>query len=141
MSCGVGRRCGSDPELLWLWCRPAGVSLIHPLACELLYAAGAALKSKQQQQKNNTPQLPLFSLPCCFSFLIQPINAHRAQGLFLSSCSTHTPQTISSIPTVLKNILLYKFQLTLKRHIETHGSINTAFLCADNSPMLSRHLP
>ena len=21
--CGVGRRCGLDPPLLWLWCRPA----------------------------------------------------------------------------------------------------------------------
>ena len=23
MSCGVGRRCGLDPMLLWLWCRLA----------------------------------------------------------------------------------------------------------------------
>ena len=22
VSCGVGRRCGSDPMLLWLWRRP-----------------------------------------------------------------------------------------------------------------------
>ena len=22
VSCGIGRRSGSDPELLWLWCRP-----------------------------------------------------------------------------------------------------------------------
>ena len=28
--CGVGCRCGSDPELLWLWCRPAAVALIRP---------------------------------------------------------------------------------------------------------------
>ena len=25
---GVGRRCGSDPRLLWLWCRLAAVALI-----------------------------------------------------------------------------------------------------------------
>ena len=25
MSCGVGRRLGSDPELLWLWHRPAAL--------------------------------------------------------------------------------------------------------------------
>ena len=26
MGCGVGHRCGSDPELLWLWRRPAAVA-------------------------------------------------------------------------------------------------------------------
>ena len=26
MSCGVGHRCGSDPALLWLWCRPAATA-------------------------------------------------------------------------------------------------------------------
>ena len=25
MTCGVGHRFGSDPALLWLWCRPASV--------------------------------------------------------------------------------------------------------------------
>ena len=28
LSCGVGRRRGSDPELLWQWCRSAAVALI-----------------------------------------------------------------------------------------------------------------
>ena len=32
MSCGVGRRCGSDLVLLWLWCRLAATALIQPLA-------------------------------------------------------------------------------------------------------------
>ena len=47
MSCGVGRRCGSDMAWLWLWCRPAAVTLTGPLAREPPYAAGAALKSKK----------------------------------------------------------------------------------------------
>ena len=34
MSCGVGRRCGSDPALLLLWCRPAATAPIRPLAWE-----------------------------------------------------------------------------------------------------------
>ena len=42
MSCGVRRRRSSDPELLWLWCRPAAVTLIQPLAWETPYAVGAA---------------------------------------------------------------------------------------------------
>ena len=40
-----------DPELLWLWCRWAGVASIRPLAWELLYAASVALK-KIQKKKN-----------------------------------------------------------------------------------------
>ena len=46
VSCGVGCRCAFDLALLWLWCRTAAVALIRPLAWELPYAAGAALKSK-----------------------------------------------------------------------------------------------
>ena len=49
MSCGVGRRCGSDPELLWLWHRPAATALIQSLAWELPYTAGAALKKKKEK--------------------------------------------------------------------------------------------
>ena len=28
LSCGVGRKCGSDPTLLWLWHRPVSAALI-----------------------------------------------------------------------------------------------------------------
>ena len=28
LSCGVGCRCGSDPVLLWLWCRTAAAALM-----------------------------------------------------------------------------------------------------------------
>ena len=45
MSCGVGHRCGLDPVLLW--CRLAATALIRPLALELPYAAGMALKRKK----------------------------------------------------------------------------------------------
>ena len=34
-----------------LWCRPAAAALIHPLAWELPYASGAALKSKKEKKK------------------------------------------------------------------------------------------
>ena len=40
ISCGVGCRRGLDPELLWLWPRPAAVALIRPLAWEPPYASG-----------------------------------------------------------------------------------------------------
>ena len=47
----VGRRCGSDHPLLWLWCRPAPVAPIRPLAGELPYATGTALKSQKRKKK------------------------------------------------------------------------------------------
>ena len=49
MSCGVGHKCGSDPVLLWLWCKLVAAALIRPLAWELPYAAGAALEKTKGQ--------------------------------------------------------------------------------------------
>ena len=49
VSCGVGHRCSSDPVLLWLWCRPVATALIEPLAWELPYATGVALKKKKKR--------------------------------------------------------------------------------------------
>ena len=51
MSCGVGHRGGSDPALLWRWCRLTAVTPIRPLAWEPLSAADAALKSKKKKRK------------------------------------------------------------------------------------------
>ena len=53
MRFGVGCRCGLDPKLLWLWCRPAATALIGPLAWDPPYAAGAALKKKKKKEKQS----------------------------------------------------------------------------------------
>jgi len=54
VSCGVGHRHSLGPTaLLWLWCRPAAVALIGPLAWELLYAADVALKGKNYNNNNH----------------------------------------------------------------------------------------
>ena len=53
MRYGVGHRHGSDPVLLWLWQRPAAVAVIQPIAWELQYAAGMALKKKKGKKKEN----------------------------------------------------------------------------------------
>ena len=50
MSCGVGRRLGSDPALLWLWCKLAATAPIRPLAWEPPYAAGAAQEMAKRQK-------------------------------------------------------------------------------------------
>ena len=46
VSCGVGCKRGSDPALLWPWCRPVATASIQPLAWEPPYIAGVALKGK-----------------------------------------------------------------------------------------------
>ena len=51
MSCGVVRRLGSDPALLWLWHRLAATAQIRTLAWEIPYAMGAALE-KTNKKKN-----------------------------------------------------------------------------------------
>ena len=52
MSCGVGRRCGLDPELLWH--RPVTTGPIWLLAWELPYASGVALKKTKQKKDLKT---------------------------------------------------------------------------------------
>lgn len=50
VSPGVGRRHGSDPELLGLWRTPAAVAPIRALAWELPYAVAMALKSRDKEK-------------------------------------------------------------------------------------------
>ena len=57
MSCGVGSSHSPDPELLWLWCRPAAITLIRPLAWEPPYAAGVALKEAKGQNKKKKKRM------------------------------------------------------------------------------------
>ena len=57
MSCGVGRRGGSDPELLWLWLWLATLALILPLAWELSYAVGAVLKRQKKKKKKKKKEI------------------------------------------------------------------------------------
>ena len=69
MGCGVGHRYGSDPELLWLWHRPAAAAPIRPLAWEPPYAVGAALKKEKAKTQR-----------CLHNILIEAKSACREQG-------------------------------------------------------------
>ena len=51
LAVGVGRRCGLNLALLWLWCGLAATAPIQPLTWEPSCAADAALK---WQNKQNT---------------------------------------------------------------------------------------
>ena len=61
MSYGAGGRCGLDPALLWLWCRPADTALIRPLAWEPTYASGAALKIRKRKKKKEEKRKPVLT--------------------------------------------------------------------------------
>ena len=60
---------GSDPVLLWLWCRPAAAAPIWRLAWELPYATGGALKRKKKNKRwssyGNTWAVPLMIFFLC----------------------------------------------------------------------------
>ena len=75
MSCAAGHRHGSDPELLWLWCRLVVTAPIGPLAWEPPYAMGSALKRQKTKQTNkNVVWLlhPVLQFPilCLFFFFL-----------------------------------------------------------------------
>ena len=52
MSCGVGHSRSSDSALLmlWLWCGPAAIAPMRPLAWESPHATGAALKRPKKKK-------------------------------------------------------------------------------------------
>ena len=56
MSCGVGRKCGSDLALLWLWHRPAATAPVQSLALESPYATGVALKRQNKKLKKKNKE-------------------------------------------------------------------------------------
>ena len=47
--CGVGQQRGSDS--VWLWCRPATVTLIGPVVWEPPCAAGVDLKGIKKRER------------------------------------------------------------------------------------------
>ena len=53
MSRGVGRRRGSNPILLWLWCSLAAVAPIHPLTWEPPCASSVALNRGKTKKKSD----------------------------------------------------------------------------------------
>ena len=84
MSCGVGRRCGFDPQLLWLW--PVATAPIRPLAWEPPRAMGVALEKteKQTNKENihfNCKTLTLLGVPVMAQWLTNPASIHEDSGL------------------------------------------------------------
>ena len=81
MSCGVGHRCSSDPELLWLWYRPVATAPIQPLAWEPPYATGAAQEiatttTKDKKKKESS----ISGVPIMAQWLTNPTRNHEVAG-------------------------------------------------------------
>ena len=74
MNCGVGHRHSSDPTLLWLWDRPAIVALIQPLAWELAYADGVALKRKEKKKKKQCVRILVLAFPISWMVFTFEVN-------------------------------------------------------------------
>ena len=73
VSCGVGRRCGSDLACLRFWCRLTATALIGPLAWEPPYAMGVALnktKKEKERKKERKKGRELQSGEKIFSFRV-----------------------------------------------------------------------
>uniref|UniRef100_A0A8C3VJN5 Interleukin-18-binding protein n=1 Tax=Catagonus wagneri TaxID=51154 RepID=A0A8C3VJN5_9CETA len=85
--CGVGRRCGSDPALLWLWCRPAAAAPIGPLAREPPMCRRCRPRKTKvqnslglQQMVFLTPLPNLMPLPASVALFPAPHPEHRSAG-------------------------------------------------------------
>ena len=99
-----------DPALLWLWCRPAAAAPILPLAWELPYDVGVALKRQGKKEKKlvtagpgfhpdvshskalcltSVPLLPsaghVAALPYCAGYQVLPRAQHSAKSQEVSS--------------------------------------------------------
>ena len=53
MSCGVDRRCGSDPALPWLWCRLAATALIGPPSLGTSMCHGCSPRKDKKRKKKS----------------------------------------------------------------------------------------
>ena len=106
-SCGIGHRCDSDPVLLWLGNRPAAAAPIWPLAQELPYVAGVAVKRAKKghllsadilahPSKISTPY-PHFYPPFLYVWilLITMYFAHLSCLFFVSPCKLHIDRLLS----------------------------------------------
>ena len=77
MSYGVHRRRGSDPALLWPWCRPAATAPIAPLAWEPPCAMGVALEKKKKEA--NSACLKVAAWSVVLMILNISVKQHRGQ--------------------------------------------------------------
>ena len=52
LCCGIGHRCGSDPALLWLWCRPEATAPMRPPSLGTSICRGCGPKKTKKKKKS-----------------------------------------------------------------------------------------
>ena len=83
----VGRRCGLDPALLWLWRRLAATAPIRPLAWEPPYAEGVAPKRQKTKKKKKS----CLKNKCIILFMCKALKESQiGSSLSPSPCSITT---------------------------------------------------
>ena len=82
MSCDVGCRRGSDPSLLWLWCRQVATALIRPLAWDPPYAAGSSPLTKNIY----IYYCSIVDLQCCVNFVVQQSDLYVYICIYMHMC-------------------------------------------------------
>ena len=153
VSCGVGCRRGSDLGFLWLWCRQAAAAPIHPLAWELPYAMGVALKGQQQQKSREKGKQERSFLGSFLAFNVPHSRASQAESQrpsILDVLCQPGRGVLSSLPThsqVLRTVLRYRacnpateiFRLDEASRTGAEGSqdadVGTLFRCEKMSPL------
>ena len=111
MSCGVGRRCGSDPELLWLWLQAGGYSsdLTPSLGTSTCGGIGPrnGKKTKRKYQRAKNRRLL--------------IHQHRSHALWL--CCDGPCPLLTTWSVVLSHILLFSATLDHNHRVSQHTPI------------------
>ena len=100
MSCGVGCRPHSDPELLWLWSRPASTALIIPLAWKSPYVGGGAL------EKHRPTKCPLIMAFFFFFFVFCPFRPDPSHVCDLHHSSWQRLNTLSEARDQICNLMV-----------------------------------
>ena len=86
MSCGVGRRHGSDLAWLWLWHKPIAAAPIQSIAWESPYAAGVAQEiattttTKDKKTKDKKKNKKKIKKKTAQTMRINSIQVHKSQN-------------------------------------------------------------
>ena len=132
MSCGVGHRHGSDPALLWPWCRPAAMAPVGPpsLRTSMCWRCSPKKIKKKKRRKET------FNWLCIF---------HRLAFKFLPWCTrvfivwTQTSFWALPLPPITlcnqspNNPELLKMSWMGYIFFHTFMSLDMLFLCLENS--------
>ena len=100
-----------DPSLLWLWHGPAAAALIRPLAWELPYDSGAALKIKHNKPKQTNEQKNSF------------VREHTA-----SMNGGWAWTQVSGCPRLMKHVKLWASHHLVYCHIYSEYNIMTSWV-------------